>query len=234
VFSIPNVSVPIRVGAVVAMLLGVTYWQLNSINSSGERWAQSWLAIREGGRASSDSAIAPTLQAGSPVLTRLRQQLAAARARQEYHAHLTSFFFSRYNTALTLVLASGLLAGAMLLLVTKEGWDGANSYAKATFIVATAVVTFAGVFSKAYKQDANAARNALLYTSYDNLQNRILSFMAAGPKERKDSVTGPVAFVDSVDSALASLNDLAIGFDQSAIPDLQTVFQKVGVPSPTK
>jgi hypothetical protein len=106
-----------------------------------------------------------------------------------------------------------------------------NPYVKVTFVTTTAIATFAGGFSRMYKQEANAARNAALYTSYDNLENRILTFMAGGHVSPADSAAGPRGFITSVDSSMAALNDLAIGFDESAAPSMDQLFKKLTLPS---
>jgi hypothetical protein len=175
-----NIPQPARLAILVALLLAVTGWQLWSLNRSGEKWAAQWLSMRNTDSLTREPALVPSLRENEPMLSRLRQQLGVTRARKAYHAQLAIFFLSRHNTTLTILLASGLAAAAMLLLVTKNGWDRVNPYVKVTFVTATAIATFAGGFSSMYKQEANAARNAALYTTYDNLQNRILTFMAGG------------------------------------------------------
>jgi hypothetical protein len=225
---------PARLGILVASLLGFTYWQVGCMNSSGERRAAEWLSERNTDSLAREPTLAPNLRESEPTLSRLRQQLGVTHARKAYHAHLTIFFLTRHNSTLTILLTSGLVAAGMLLLVTKNGWDQVNPYVKVTFVTATAIASFAGGFSSMYKQEANATRNATLYTSYDNLQNHILTFMAGGRVSSADSAAGPRGFITSVDSSMAVLNDLAIGFDESAAPSLDQLFKKLSVPAGTK
>jgi hypothetical protein len=230
-WSIPR---PARPAIIVVVLLALTGWQLRSLNRAGERRAVEWLQLLSTDSLSREPVLVPAVRESEPVLSRLRQQLGAARARKAYHARLTIFFLSRNNSALTILLTSGLVAAGMLLLVTKSGWDQVSSYVKVTFVTATAIASFAGGFSSMYKQEANAARNASLYTSYDNLENRILTFMAGGRVSPADSAAGPRAFLASVDSSMAALNDLAIGFDESAAPSLDQLFKRFAVPGGAK
>jgi len=233
-FNLSSIRTPARVACVVGLLLGITVGTLLVSNALGERWARTWLAIRSQAASTVDPAPALTVQGPPRETARLRQQLDISRARKAYHAALTIFFFSRYNTTLTLIPAASILAAAMLLFITKDGWGGVSRYVRATFAVSTAIAAFAGAFTKIFNQEANAAKNASLYISYDNLENRILSYLASDPPRRKGTASTRTAFIASIDSSLASLNDLAIGFDQNAIPDFQAAFQNAGLPAGTK
>ncbi len=229
--EMPNITQPVRLGFLVVALLAITIWYAECwSNPSGEEWAAQWLAVRSSDSLPSELVLNPTLRDKEPALSRLRQQLTAMEGRKEYHARLAIFFLSRHNTTLTILVAAGLVAAAMLLIVTARGMAAPSPYVKVTFVTATAVATFAGGLSSMHKQEANAARNAALFISYENLQNHILTFMAGGRVSAADSAAGPTGFIASVDSSMAVLNDLAIGFDESAAPSLDELFKKLALP----
>jgi hypothetical protein len=228
--KMPKISQPVGLSLLVLLLLAFTGLARWSRNRSGEKWAAEWLAVRNSDSLAQEPVLTPTLRDKESVLSRLRQQLAEMQARKEYHASLAIFFLSRHNTTLIILLASGLVAAAMLAIITGKGMKHPNPYVKTTFATAAAVATFAAGAAGVYRQEANATRNAALFVSYENLQNQVRSFMAGSRVSAADSAAGPAGFIASVDSSMAVLNDLAIGFDQSAAPSLDQLFKKLTIP----
>lgn len=189
-----------------------------------ETVADRWLAAREvASNPSSQPVLAMALGAGAPTTKRMLQQLHVIRARKEYHAELLKYFLARYYMALSIAPAAAIIAAAMLLLISKSGWDAANTFTKTTFLVATGVATFFGPFPNLFKQEANAEENGRLYVAYSNLEQSMLTYLATGPVA-SDSTSSPAWITRTFDERMASLNAVAVGFDASQVPDAKGAF----------
>jgi hypothetical protein len=229
--NLPKMSQPVGLSLLVFMLLALAVLGRFARNRTGEKWAVEWFAVRNADSLAVEPVLTPALRDKEPVLSRLRQQLAAMQARKAYHGELTIFFLTRHNTTLIILLVSGLVAAGMLVIITAKGMSHPNPYVKATFATAAAIAALAAGIAGMYKQEDNAVRNAALYVSYENLQNQIRTFMATGRLSAADSAAGPAGFITSMDSSMAVLNDLAIGFDQSAAPGIDQIVKKLMIPA---
>ena len=126
--------------------------------------------------------------------------------------------------ALTIAPAAAVVAAAMLLFITREGWDRTSPFVKSTFITATAIAAFYGPFPSLFKQDENATENSNLYVAYINVEQEILSFLATGSIQSKNSMTIK-DFIHQVDKRLVELNKVAIGFDKTQVTNPKTMFE---------
>lgn len=212
---------------VVAVLLGVLLavtLAVDDLTLKSEHRATEWVsALRVDTVPPPAGSVLPQFRAGDPVSLRLRRQLDITRRRQVFHQNITVFFYARYYMALTIASVAGLLAAAMLVLITRIGWERAHPVLKATFMAAAGVTAFFAAFPGMFRQNENIAENAALYAAYSNLENEILSYLAT-QEDFEGKALPPAAFVHTVDRRLVDLNKIAIGFDATKLP-ASTAFQ---------
>ncbi len=215
----PRLDAPLR--GVVAVLLGVLLavpLAGSYLTMQSEERATDWVsALRADTVPPPVGSVLPQFRTGDPVSLRLRRQLDITRRRQVFHQDITVFFYARYYMALTIASVAGLLAAAMLVLLTRIGWERAHPALKATFMAAAGVTAFFAAFPGMFRQNENIAENAALYAAYSNLENEILSYLAT-QEDFEGKALRPAAFVHTVDRRLVDLNRIAIGFDATKLP----------------
>jgi hypothetical protein len=150
--------------------------------------------------------------------TRLAAQAQQIRARANLHLRVMNYFYSRYFASITLAMVLAIGAAACLLEITAVGWQSTNRYVRTLFLASASMAILFRVSPVLYKQKDNIAANKDLYTRYVMLDNELQSFVASKRFRGSDS-TKVAAVIESLDSALFSLRELPIGFDESQIPD---------------
>ena len=208
---------------IVVGLIVITQVALLVARREGERIGQELLDLRESVVAA--SVMQPVLRPVDPKAAstqRLSQQLVVIRARKAYHANALKLFMARYYAALAVSSASAVLAAALLLLITRQGWDQAHSLLKIAFLTATGLAAFYGPIPKVFKQEENASLNGRLYVKYSALEQEMLTFLAVGaPADAKLSAAD---IAHGFDRKMSELDAIAIGFDATALPDARERF----------
>ena len=203
---------------VVVGLLAAVLISINPIKTMAEAPATEWLAdLNRDSSSDSDVPMRADLALRNPEHLRLLQQLHTVRRRVEFHGNVMVFFYSRYFLALTMTSVAAVLAGAVLITITRVGWQTAKPYAKAAFLTATGVAAYYGAFPGMYQQAQNIAENASLYVAYSNVENEVLSYLATGA-DSSGKAQETSSFVHALDRRMAELNRVAIGFDATKIP----------------
>lgn len=202
----------------VVGLLAAVLISIEPVRTMAEAPATQWLAdLNRGSSNDSEIPMRADLAFGTPEHLRLLQQLHTVKRRVEFHGNVMVFFYSRYFLALTMTSVAAVLAGAVLITITRVGWQTAKPYAKATFLTATGVAAYYGAFPGMYQQAQNIADNASLYVAYSNVENEVLSYLATGA-DSSGKAQDPSSFVHALDRRMAELNRVAIGFDATKLP----------------
>jgi len=153
---------------------------------------------------------------------RLSEQLAEIRSRARHHLSVMLFFYSRYYAAVFVTLVLSLLAGVTFAFVSKAGWSAANPYLLNAFIVLSTGSLYYGAWPAVFEQRSNIEANRDQYLRYVNLENTVLTEMVFLETADDASVQETIR---EVDAKMADLNRIAIGVDDSRIPDFRTVGQ---------
>ncbi|HVQ40350.1 MAG TPA: hypothetical protein VMS31_22605 [Pyrinomonadaceae bacterium] len=164
----------------------------------------------------------PPVVAATPVpLTpeqkvRLASQETQIRNLIKHHGRVMAFFYQAYYIALLEVLLLGVVVAISLFAIAQDGWASANSYVKTVFIVASAGVAFFGLWPPVFEQQKNISDNKVLFLQYQALKNELNSFPVIRTNT-KNEVKDANAFIAYIDSELARLGNIAVGFDYTKI-----------------
>ena len=178
---------------------------------------------------------APTLTPiTAEALIRLQTQASKVRRLIGHHGHVMAFFYQAYYTAICVVLFAGVLVAVTLFFIAKDGWSHTAPHVRTVFIVATAGAAFYGLWPSVFQQEKNISDNKALFLQYQALEDEIESYPLTriGKNEPKE----PNAFINYVDSELARLGNIAIGFDYTKITykgAFDTADPGPGKPNPT-
>lgn len=162
----------------------------------------------------------PPVATPTPLTAEQKDRLAAQKAQVQnlakHHGKVMAFFYEAYYTALSVVLVMGVIVAVSLFAIAQDGWTNANPYVKTVFIVATAGVAFFGLWPPVFEQEKNISDNKALFLEYKTLKNEIESFPVTRSNV-KNEVKDPNTFISYVDSEMARLGNIAIGFDYTKI-----------------
>ena len=199
----------------VALLAAVGVSVLPLTNYAESR-ATGWLQdLRP--PANESTAMQAQFKIETPEVVRLKQQLAEVKRRIAFHARVTAFFLGGYYMALTLAAATGVIAAAMLVGITRVGWEKASMPLKLTFLIMATAGAYFAAFPGLFQQASNIDENRTLHIAYVNLEAELMSYFATG-EDRDDKVQSPKAFVHAVDRKLSELNKLPISFNAEKLP----------------
>lgn len=182
----------------------------------------------------------PNATAGEKA--RVSEQLKDIKNRAKSHIGIARDFYIWNYQAISIATASSIVAAVSLFFLSKKGWDNANKYVINVFIFAFGITVFAGISPELFKQEENISNNTRVYLAYIALDDRVNTyiatnqFVAIGPRDvnkENASKTNPVeltnikAVIRSIDSELATLNNIYIGFDAKKIPNYNQLFNEV-------
>jgi hypothetical protein len=168
-----------------------------------------------------------TLQFGAHIadtnaMQRLQAQAKTASGRASFHKDVMLYFVSNYYSAILLAGICGGIAAAMLVLVSKKGWNDANPYAVAVFISASTCATLFLGFPALFKQEENATKNKVLYVKYVNLLNEMRTHALFNPICQTNA-SGPTNFIAYIDAEMAKALDIDVAFDPSKFPTFKNL-----------
>jgi hypothetical protein len=146
----------------------------------------------------------------------MEAQLREIRDRIKHHADVMAFFYVNYFVSIVMVMVAGLLAAVTVFFIAQTGWTATTSYVKAIFIVASMWTAFYGLFPPVFQQEKNIADNKQLFLEYKTLESEVESYQVTY-LTIKDEPKLPREFIVHVDSEMAHLGNIALGFDVSKI-----------------
>jgi hypothetical protein len=180
-------------------------------------------ALIKGAAGKSTPAGANAPGASPAVVERLIQQLQAIRSEATLHLRVMTFFYSRYYMAIDEVFINGALAAIALFFITRVGWEAANKYVIAVFVVATTATAYFAAYPVVFQQQQNIGAHRALLVKYLVLQNDLLTFVAT---HQQGGITNAAEMANYVNDQLGQLEDFTVGFDITQVPTFQGIFQK--------
>jgi hypothetical protein len=159
----------------------------------------------------------------TPVVTltaeqekRRMEQLQTVKNLINHHSAVMAFFYENYYISIYLVLFAGVISALTLFFIAKNGWGNTNQYVKTVFVVMTATTAYYGLFPPVFEIEKNIADNKALFLEYKALENEVTSYPLTGANIKHEAKK-PEEFISYVDSELARLGNIAIGFDYTKI-----------------
>lgn len=165
---------------------------------------------------------------------RLKSQATQIRNLIRHHGNVMAFFYQAYYIALSELLFLGMLVAISLFFIAQKGWAGANEYIKTTFVVAAAGAAFFGLWPPVFEQVKNISDNKALFLEYKTLGNEVASYPITRSNV-KNEPKEPHDFISYLDSEMARLGNVAVGFDYTKINYKGSfdINQNAASPSPT-
>ena len=164
---------------------------------------------------------------------RLAEQRLKVKGLIRHHGRVMSFFYEAYYTAICVLLFAGAFAAIAMFFIAMSGWAAANQYVKTLFVVMTAAAAFYGLWPPVFQQEKNISDNKALFLEYQTLQNEIASYPITRSNVKNEHKE-PNDFINYVDSELARIGNIAIGFDYTKISYKGAFESKPGsTPSPS-
>ena len=147
---------------------------------------------------------------------RLGDQMTKVQGLIQHHGRVMAFFFEAYYTSICVILFAGAFVAIAMFFIATSGWSQANQYVKTVFVVMSALVAFYGLWPPVFQQEKNISDNKALFLEYETLQNEIASYPVTR-SNLKNEQKDPSDFINYVDSELARIGNVAIGFDYTKI-----------------
>jgi hypothetical protein len=173
------------------------------------------------------------LNATETEKTRLLEQVEEIHRRAKVHLDVTKFFYVQYYVSISLVSNAVFIAAICLILISKKGWEKSNSRLVHLFIVSSGVAAIFSAFIVAFKYDNNIADNKQLYIAYTALEARVLSYFSTGElvvkinPDKATTSTKAVAVIQQIDTEMATLHNIAVGFDLTKVPNYQELYKGI-------
>src|SRR5262249_34840879 len=148
--------------------------------------------------------------------SRLEAQAEKVRGLKRHHASVMAFFSQAYYTAICVLLFGGAVLAIAMFFIGTKGWGQTNPYVRTVFVVMAVMVAFYGLWPPVFQQEKNLSDNKALFLEYETLQNEISSYNVTRTNIKNEPKT-PGDFINYVDSEMARLGNVAIGFDYTKI-----------------
>jgi hypothetical protein len=164
---------------------------------------------------------------------RILEQINKLQVRQKVHINVVKFFYIEYYISISMASISAVIAAICLLLISKVGWEEAKNPTVNIFIVSSASVILFSTFIFMFKQESNITENKKLYLAYAALEDRVISYLVTNEffvnkgSSEPQKITKPAQVIQTIDSELATLNNITIGFDSTKIPNYQDLYKSV-------
>jgi len=164
----------------------------------------------------------------SPEKERLQTQLLEAQRREKMHRDIMVSFYGQYYTAVTIFSITGVLAGILLVVISKAGWGGTNQYLITAFLTLAGISLYFGTLPLVFREDQNITDNKALHFQYATLENELRSYAITG-----EDLTGakktPSDFIHYVDRQLQKFYSLPVGFDYTKVPGYRVYKEQLDV-----
>ena len=206
--------------ATLTMAVGGTQSALFSFAS---RIAGLWIAPLDshGGLcAATQTCFVPAVPITQWEQNRIEGQYEQTCGRAKHHLSVMINLYSNYYVFVVMASLTAVLGGIALVLVAKNGWATASASGLVFIVMMAGAALLYRSLPAVFEQEQNIAENKRLYFEYIALENETRSFAATGEDVVGEKQT-PAQFIHHVDVRLATLNNLALGFDPSKVPTPQ-------------
>lgn len=164
---------------------------------------------------------------------RLLKQIEDVHKKAKIHLDVTRFFYVQYYLSISLLSIAAIVAAIALLFISKQGWEKSSKKLIYVFVVATGTTALFSAFIVVFQYDSNIKDNKQLYIAYTALEDKILSYFSTGHFAIKinpgkpGNLKEPVQVIQQIDSEIAALNNIAVGFDSTKVLNYQEVYKGI-------
>ncbi|HEV2706162.1 MAG TPA: Calx-beta domain-containing protein [Pyrinomonadaceae bacterium] len=210
----------------VLALIGGTHLLSEYITNKAETYSTKWSGHLTPKSVPELFFPANSVIAAAEQQRRLQEQVARIRERLALHLDVMNFYYTRYYMAIiTFSIAAG-VAGIILVLISKRGWEQTNEYVITSFLVMAAASVFYGAFPGVFQQEQNIVDNKVLYLKYLALENEVFSYAVTGEAlnydaTRKDLETSKTAST-SLQTGQATSIQSAVQTTRQSVETTQT------------
>jgi len=173
------------------------------------------------------------LKATEAEKTRLLKQIEDVHKKAKIHLDVTRFFYVQYYLSISLLSNAAIVAAITLLFISKQGWEKSSRKLIYVFVVASGITALFSAFIVVFQYDSNIKDNKQLYIAYTALEDKILSYFSTGQFAIKINPGKPgnlketVQVIQQIDSEIAALNNIAVGFDSTKVLNYQEVYKGI-------
>lgn len=201
------------------ILIGLAYFLPSLPRNLGEKLSKEWLlTLAPVTAVDSASTLLHSLKADSAASLRFRQQFNSVERSIKHHGDVMVYFYKANYVTITMASIFGVGAAVLLIFVSVKGWTSSHPVLVAAFVVSAGIATLFTSFAAVYRQTQNVADNKAIYQSLIGLRRQMLTYAATG-----EDATGSRKTINeilhAVDLKLDTLGVIAIGFDESKIPE---------------
>jgi hypothetical protein len=164
----------------------------------------------------------PTSNHHGGLEDRLEDDFKEIRGRMQHHLDVMMYFYANFFRAIIMASLVGAVSGICLFYIANKGWANANNYAITTFVVSTVIAAYFLSFITVFKVQENISDNKALYLQYVALGNQLISYCATATTD-DESVKSEDQYIRQIDRKMATINDIAIGFDYTKIADYKAI-----------
>ncbi|MBD2119320.1 hypothetical protein [Trichocoleus sp. FACHB-262] len=176
---------------------------------------------------------ARNMQGSEFAKQRLVEQTKEIQGRVRSHVQVTKYFYVQYFVSVTTATVSAVIAAICLFSISKSGWSNTKNSLLSLFVVSFGFATIFSAYIVVFKYEENISQNKTLYLAYAALEDRVSSYFATGQflinsaQGERTAITNSSQVIQFIDDELATINNIAIGFDATKIPNYQD-YQNLG------
>ena len=217
--------ISIHVGIVTILVFGswgissIAYWHASGIAAN---WTGSLQPQLRMSAASTDKFCTPPSTIHGLEEVRLEDDFRELRGRMEHHLNVMMYFYANFFRAIVMTSMIGAIAGICLFYIANKGWSTANNFVITAFVISTVIAAYFLSIITVFKVQENISDNKVLYLQYVAIGNNLLTYCATGTTD-DESIKSEDQYIRQVDKQMATINDIAIGFDYTKIADYRTL-----------
>lgn len=205
----------------VLLFIGIIFFGINYFNGSAEKHSDSWYEddLNHLNHAKKLRIFGVKEGADSLAAVRLQEQYEQTKYRAKSHLKIVRYYYARHYMAISIAALSGIAAAICLFFITNIGWGGSSFYLKLGFLLASSAAALYGSFPTLFSQRENIEANKYLYSSYIDLENRILTYAATGT-DSKAELVHLNSFLHIVDQRFAELHKIDVNLNHEGVSEI--------------
>lgn len=165
---------------------------------------------------------------GKIKMNYLKMQYRAIGFAKEHHKETGRVYYANYYTFTVILSVATILTAILLIIITNNGWQKADTFAKVSFFSFFAITSFFGIMTVTLSQKDNYENNFKQYIFYDKVQNNILTFVNTSEKYDSAKSRNIVdSFIVAINNDMRASNQFFVNIDASKI-SLDEVSSKLG------
>jgi len=153
------------------------------------------------------------------ALANLLHSLEDASLRAERHRSAMLYFYYLHYAFIILQAVFGLVATALGLMISKNGWRNAGRWPMMLFFITAGCVYFLSVVPESLRVEQNIADNKEYYRTHIAIQSSIYHYLTTGMTSNGTLVSA-IEFQRIVHEQLDEFHNVTIGFDQEHVKNM--------------